>query len=148
MSQAKRIRRSLQQMETSSLSTIADFPEPLRMALAYWSALRKFGFDADDIFFGFGTVSGIPDAVHIALITQGKSFVLVALRMPGMPKAHVESLWRKLAAVVHTSENEERDANYREFLDGDAFLAIGVAIREKGIYLPELVHMEPTVGSA
>lgn len=150
MSQSKRIRRSLQQRPASSLTTIADFPEPLQEALAYWGAMRQMGFSADEIFFGFDTVNDVPDMVHLALLTQGKLFVVMVKEMPGVSRERVTELWLQLCAVVNTSELPERSANFRKWLIGsspDYFAAFALAIREKGIIIPEIAHVE-AVGSA
>lgn len=132
------------------LAVIEDFPEPLQEALAYWGALRNLGFDADDIHFGFSAVSGVADMVHIALITQGKEFVIMVRQMRGVPRSKVIELWLKLGTVMQNSNIEERDRNYRKFLVGssrDYFTAMALAIRDKGIVIPELALKE-AIGKA
>ena len=121
---------------------IDDFPKPLRHALAYWCAWRNLGFDAAEIFFGFGTVNGEPDCVHLQLQTQGKVFTAMCDFMPGANRDKVFSMWQKLGKIVSESSTEdERTANYREFPVGastDYFVVMAQAIHDKGIYIPEL----------
>ncbi len=131
-------------------STIAGFPKPLRHALAYWSAWRNMGFDAAEIFFGFGEVSGSPDCVYLQLQTQGKSFTAVAERLPGADADDVFSEWVKLAKVSNAASLEEQVANYRAFPVGNDhafFIAMVNAMVAKGIYIPELAP-NFAVGSA
>jgi len=129
---------------------IADFPKEYRDTLAHWTALRNLGFSADEIFFGFGEVSGQPDILHLQLQTQGRTFTVMCAQLHE-PESRVRKNWKKIAKLMQTSTLEERDACYREHLIGsslDYFATFVMAIREKGIFVPELVHLEPHAGTA
>lgn len=124
---------------------IADFPKAYRDTLAYWSAFRNLGFDADDIFFGFGEVSGEQCTMHLQLQTQGKTFTVMCAQLLGVPRDKVFKTWQKIAKLVNVSTLEERNAYYREHLLGqslDYFATFVMTIREKGIFVPEMLPFE------
>lgn len=118
---------------------VADFPEVYRVAVAYWSVLRDLGFSADDIFFGFDTVSGLRDMVHLQLQTQGRQFTIVAGQLSGHAKRKVLKTWQRIAEAVHASTQEERVANANACF-GDAppgyLEALSDGIRRRGIVIP------------
>ncbi len=129
---------------------IADFPKAYRDTLAHWSAFRNLGFSADEIFFGFGEVSGQPDVLHLQLQTQGRTFTAMCAQLHET-EDRVRKTWKQIAKLVQTSTLEERNACYREHLIGsnrDYFMTFVVAIREKGILIPELINLEPHAGQA
>lgn len=131
--------------------TILDFPKIYRDALAHWSTFRNLGFSADDIFFGFGPVSGVPDVVHMQLQAQGKTFTVSIGQLPGEPRERVFKTWQACATMAQTSTVEQRDACYRGHLLGeskDYFQVFVEAIHAKGIVSPEIVRMMPHAGSA
>lgn len=126
---------------------ITDFAKPYRDALAHWSALRNLGFSADEIFFGFGTVSGEPNIIHLQLQTQGKTFTVMVAQVP-QSRERVTKTWKQIATMAQASTLEERESCYRERFDEAYFMEFTLAIRAKGILIPELVHVEPSVGQA
>jgi len=128
---------------------IADFPKVYRDALAYWSTFRNLGFSSDDIFFGFGTVSGEPDIVHLQLQTQGRAFTVVVGQARSETYTKATKAWRRLCEVVHKSTVEERTANARAHLigsDTQYLLVFCEGIASKGIVIPELIP--PVAASA
>lgn len=130
---------------------IADFPKPYRDTLAHWSALRNIGFSADEIFFGFGPVSGQPDVLHLQLQAQGKTFTVMCATAPGASYVKVCKTWQRLAVLVNTSTMEEREACYREHLIGsnrDYFATFVSAIRAKGIIVPEMIPFDSETAQA
>lgn len=129
---------------------IADFPKPYRDALAYWSTFRNLGFDAAEIFFGFGEVSGQPDIIHLQLQTQGKTFTACVEQLPGADRWQVLNTWKRLAKAVHASTEPERSACVRDHLLGhpDYLATLVQTIQAKGILIPELAHLSPHAGKA
>lgn len=125
---------------------IADFPKTYRDALAYWCAFRNLGFDADEIYFGFGVVSGNSDVVYLQLQTQKKFFTVTVGQIPGAKEADVHKTWMKLADQVHVSDVSERQACFKEHLLGTNFeyyAMFAASIRSKGIIIPELAELSP-----
>jgi len=139
-------------MSRTKLKTkrIADFPKPYRDALAYWSVLRNLGFDAAEIFFGFGEVSGQPDWVHLDLQTQGKVFTVTVAQLPGADRWQVFNTWKKLSKAVHSSTEPERRACVKDHLldNRDYFASLVGAIQANGIVVPEIAWMSPHAGDA
>lgn len=131
-------------------ASIADAPEPYRVALAHWSAFRHLGFDAKDIFFGFGPVSGEDDCLHLQLQTQGKTFTISVARIPGAEQRDVFAIWQHIARLTSEASIEEIDANARRTVIGNQeyFTMLAVGIRDKGIIIPELARFETSAGSA
>ncbi len=129
---------------------IADFPKPYRDALAYWSTLRKLGFEAEEIFFGFGEVSGQQDILCLQLKTQGKTFTAMVEQMPGADRWQVFNTWGKITKAMHTSTQPERAACVKEHLLGNReyFGTLVQAIQAKGIVVPELAHLTPHAGTS
>jgi hypothetical protein len=125
---------------------LADFPKAYRDAMAHWSAFRQLGFDANDIYFGFGVVDREPDVVHLQLKTQGLKFTVIVAQLPGHSFEHVTKTWKQFATLAQSSEQAERERCYREHVIGqsiDYFLMFVQSIREKGILVPEVAHLEP-----
>lgn len=139
-------------MSRTKLKTkrIADFPKPFRDALGYWSALRDLGFDADEIFFGFGEVNGVPDHVYLQLKTQGKEFTITVAQIPGANFDAVISTWQDLCDVTSRSTQDERVAGCADHLlrNADYFATMVQAIQAKSIVVPELAHLSPHAGQA
>lgn len=129
---------------------IADFPKPYRDVLAYWSTFRNLGFTADEIFFGFGEVSGRPDILHLQLQTQGKTFTAMIEQLPGAQRDNVLRTWAKLCQVTHRSTEPERSACIKDHLLGnrDYFATLVQAILAKGIVIPKLPEISPHAGKA
>lgn len=129
---------------------IADFPKPYRDALAYWSTFRNLGFDAAEIFFGFGEVSRQPDWIHLQIQTQGKDFTACVAQLPGADVWQVQNTWKKLCKVVHRSTEPERTACIKDHMLGnlDYFAALVQAIQAKGIVIPQLPHLAQHAGDA
>ncbi len=129
---------------------IADFPKPYRDTLAYWSTLRNLGFDAEEIFFGFGEVSGQPDCVHLQLQTQGKTFTITVDQIPGASHDQACRTWTKLCKVAQVSKEPERAACIKDHLlaNLDYFAGLVAAIQDKGIVVPALPQFSTHAGSA
>ncbi len=129
---------------------ILDYPRIYRDTLAYWSSFRNLGFDADDIFFGFGVVDGQPDMVHLQLQTQGKKFTIVVGQLRE-PRERVIKTWERFAMLAQQSTQDEREACYRAHLIGestDYYTTFVQGIMAKGIVVPELAHLTPHAGQA
>lgn len=122
----------------SRYKSLADFPSPYRHTLAYWSALRRIGFDAGDIFVGFDEVSGVPDTLFVQLDTQGKQFIAMVARVPGASREAVFAIWKRAASMFNDATDDERDACFRESMMGnlDFFVTFTQAIMEHGIVIP------------
>jgi hypothetical protein len=121
---------------------IAQFPKPYQDALAHWCAFRNLGFEASEIFFGYGTVSGYPHCLFLQLQTQGKTFTATVARMEAV-EADVHATWQQLAGVVAVSSLEDRQACFHGHLIGqslDYYATFCSAIRSRGIIIPELVQ--------
>jgi hypothetical protein len=130
---------------------IADFPKPYRDALAYWCSFRKIGFEASEIFFGFGEVSGVPNCIYLQLQTQGKVFVATVAQLPLLTdRWQVFNTWKQLSKVMHRSTETERVACVRDHMIGnlDYFAAFVGSIQAKDIVVPELAHLSPHAGQA
>jgi len=130
---------------------IADFPKPYRDTLAYWSTLRNLGFDASEIFFGFGEVSGQADCLHLQLKTQGKTFTVLTATLPGANGQQVRTQWGRFCKLVQRSTEPERAACYHDHVIGqnhEYFACLVMMIQEKGIVVPELPHLSPHAGEA
>jgi hypothetical protein len=122
------------------------FPQALQSALAYWSAFRNLGFEPDELYFGFGPVSGVPDCCFIQLKTQGKTFVATAGQLSGTERETVERLWVELANLVNRSESKiALEAFHRHPLGSDFhyYARFATAIRQKGIVIPSLANLSP-----
>jgi hypothetical protein len=140
-------------MSRTKLKTkrIADFPKPYRDALAYWCTFRKLGFDASEIFFGFGEVSGVPNCIHLQLQTQGKTFTATVAQLPLLTdRQQVFNTWKQISKATNQSTEPERAACVKEHLLGnlDYFATLVAAIQDKGIVVPELPHLSPHAGKA
>ena len=123
---------------------LADFPKPYRDTLAYWQAFRKLGFMADDIFVGFGIVSGAKDILHIQLATQGSTFTVTVAQLLGESRAKVVKTWKQIAKIAITAPDDEREACYRGHLIGSSvehFVLFTSLIQQKGIMVPEVMRM-------
>ncbi len=140
-------------MSRAKLKTkrLADYPQHIRDCLAVWSAFRQLGFSADEIFFGFGPVSGNENIVHMQLQTQGKDFTVVVAQLPNQEKRQVEKLWLQAATLATKRPVEEMEVIFRQHLLGsntDYFRLFGAEIMKKGILLPAVVEMMPHAGKA
>ena len=130
---------------------LADFPKPYRDAFAHWHAFRKLGFSSDDLFFGFGTVDGATDTVHLQLKSQGETFTVIAGRLPGHSYKVVTDTWGKFAILVNDASDDDRERCFRDHLIGqshDYFMTFALAIQAKGILVPEIVSRMPHAGQA
>ena len=140
-------------LKARKLERLADYPKPYRDALAYFEAFRRFGFGADEIFFGFGVVDYQPDMVHLQLQTQGKTFTVVVGELPGARRALVEKTWRSLAALMNSlpPESEEwREHVWKQHVLGSSteyFAMLAAGIQGKGIIIPELLPLQ-AIGDA
>ncbi len=140
-------------MSRTKLKTkrIADFPKPYRDALAYWSTFRKLGFDASEIFFGFGEVSGVPSCIYLQLQTQGKTFTATVVQLPLLvDRQQVLNTWKLISSAMHRSTEPERNACVKDHLLGnlDYFATLVKAIQDKGIVVPQLPHLSAHAGQA
>lgn len=113
--------------------------------LAIWEALRRLGFEADDIFVGVVDNDGrIAQRGEVKTVLRpadqpGTQFVV---NFPGSPKVDkdaYERVWKVEAtrwkdAMTH----EERDLIYRINVTEEVLLNLVVAIGTKGIKVPEL----------
>ena len=132
---------------------LQDYPKPYRDALAYFEAFRRFGFSADEIFFGFGVVDLAPDIVHLQLQTQGKTFTVIVGELPGVKRSRVEKVWRAITELMNTLE--PHSAEWREHVweqhpvgaSVDYFAMLASGIQAKGIIIPELAPMQ-AIGQA
>lgn len=122
---------------------LSEFPKVYRDTLAYWCAFRNLGFSADDLYFGFGEVSGQPCIVHLQLQTQGKTFTVTVGQLLGETEADVHKIWLRMGAAVHASSEAERKACYEAHLIGsniDYYATFVATIQSKGIVVPALTH--------
>lgn len=123
------------------LMRITELAKIYQDTLAFWTAFRNLGFSAEDIFFGFGEVSGHADVVHLQLQTQGKRFTVTIGKLRGMERSEVEMQWLQAAAAFHESTEEERRACYTQHEIGSdlgCYTRFVAAIISKGIRCPEL----------
>lgn len=133
------------------LQKLAHFPQPYRDTLAYWSALREMGFEAEEIFFGFDRVDHQPDCLHLQLQTQGKIFTVVTAVALGANREHVTHMWQRFCKIVQRSTQPERQACcHAHQLDKTPgfYAAFVAAIRGKGIVIPEMPELSQHAGSA
>lgn len=119
---------------------LADFPKPYRDALAVWSALRRLGFDSDDIFVGFQDAPGEDgrDMLFVQLNTQGKKFSTLVAQIPGAKQATVFKTWQEAAVMYNEAPDSDREACFRESMLGvvDYFITFTSMILESGIIVP------------
>lgn len=123
---------------------ITGYPEPYREALACFEAMRRFGFEAEEIFFGFDTVDGLPDIVHIQLQTQGKTFTVICGKLPGAKRSRVRKTWLEMSSRLATEPQAHMDQLWRESSLGREplrFAQLAAAIALKGIVVPELPEL-------
>lgn len=120
---------------------IVDFPKVYREALAYWLAFRNLGFEAAEIFFGFGVVNGHADCIYLQIRTQGKTFTATVGVDPEAIEAEVHETWKLAAQAMNESSESERETCFREHrlgVDLGYYGELVVAISRKGIIAPEL----------
>jgi len=79
---------------------VTDFDKPYRDCYAVQEALRRIGFSADDIYVGFGTVSGIDDVLYVQLRAQGKIFTVTVAKIPGAAFDDVVATWQTFAYAL------------------------------------------------
>jgi hypothetical protein len=130
--------------------SILVYPKIYRDTLAYWCTFRNLGFSADEIFFGFGTVDGQSDMVHLQLQTQGKTFTVTVGELR-KPRQQVLDTWKQFATLAQQSTQEERNACYRSHLIGESkeyFTAFVQGILMKGIVVPEIAQYSPDATNA
>lgn len=122
---------------------ISDFPKSYRDALAHFEAFRRLGFSADDIFFGFGEVSGEPDVMHLQLKTQGQEFTVSIAQIPGATYEQVTKTWEQVAGLLPVASEAEMLACWDGHLLGSSleyFAMLASCIQEKGIWVPYLAQ--------
>lgn len=117
---------------------LSDFPKQYRDALAVWSALRRLGFDADDIFVGFQDSDEGRDMLFVQLKTQGKKFSVLVAPIPGAKQSSVFKIWQKAAKMYNEAPDADREACYRESMLGnfDYFMTLTGTIMKTGIIVP------------
>lgn len=115
---------------------IFDLPEPIRNALCTFEALRRLGFESDDIFFLTYQNSGHFD---VELRTQDKEFRVNCGVCEGLIGADVRELWMQTDARIKNGTYPSTDCArmYQQsaFILGRSLDFIS-AILGKGITLP------------
>jgi len=126
---------------------LRDYPKVYRDALACFEALRRLGFDADEIFFGFDMVDEAPDMVHMQLQTQGKKFTVTVAQLPGASRHKVARTWKTLAKLMNElppRSPEWYEHVWNQHLLGSSleyFAMFTAGIQAKGIIVPELAPL-------
>lgn len=90
---------------TQSEPTSEWLPEILR-AWAYWEALRRLGFSADDIYVGIvrGVVAGgTADCVCVQLQAQASTFTIIVALWANRDRAEWIDLWTKFCLKLSAS---------------------------------------------
>lgn len=124
-------------------ANLTQYAQPYRQALATFEAFRKLDFSADEIFFGFGPVSGTADMVHMQLQTQGKTFTVMCGVLRGASRSSVIKTWSQITTRIPSEKQEHLDQIWREsvYAETSYFVVFASMIVDKGIVLPALPEM-------
>lgn len=110
------------------------FPKPYRDCFAVHEAFRRLGFDAEQLFVGFGEVSGRADVLHIQLQAQGKTFTVIVGLLPGAERADVFATWQVFALSVAGMREEDLQGFWNDAPFSRADLVF--ALHAKGFAFP------------
>ncbi len=116
----------------------SDIEPAFREAIGTFEALRKMGFSSDDIFFGVGgELKGLGYQFYVKLETQGKDFTVITGFVKDEPEK-IRARWQEIAEQQPTMEQSLLDEVWQRSVAFLNFAAIGQAINDKGIFLPNL----------
>ena len=127
-------------LKNRKATPLSGFAKPFLDTVAHWSALRSLGFSADEIFFGYGEVSGAAHQLYLELHTQGKVFIAITGAVLDEREC-VFRTWEDLAQVINRTPVDQMNELYRAHLLGSSleyFAMFAAAIRDKGIVIPQL----------
>ena len=118
-----------------------DYAQAYRESLSVYEALRRLGFESDDIYFMIaGAAHPGPKQTVIILRTQGKEYVCVTGELEGSAE-EIHTNWMEMASALvrHEISEEDLDKSWQESLVMRYKSEFVASIMAAGIKPPSIV---------
>lgn len=109
---------------------------------SYWEcfatheAFRRLGFTSDELFVGFGNVSGIDDVLHVQLQSQDKTFTVPVAKMPGVKYEDAMATWQAFAHSLPGMNESELQRRWESSSIRKNSVMFLMALIDKGFVIP------------
>ena len=113
--------------------------EYAHVQLAYWNALRRMGFDADDIYAAFYNGGELFTTLKVG----GKEWsasISEGIKISAEPNV---SIYTFECQMYNAAPNDKRDEIFRKYMPVEKMIQMAISLRAKGIVIPALPDAPP-----